>query len=103
MVQHKSNLFSSEGNEVKLNEHVPVLSGCSSSSCDLRPFSCKICKKSFKNKRQLNAHMVVHTDIRPFSCQICGKRFKRRSYLTRHIDVHSIIYVCGVCGKKFKH
>ena len=45
---------------------------------------CYICKKSFTDRSNMNAHMKVHTNDRPCSCDDCGKPFKRKYDITKH-------------------
>lgn len=45
-------------------------------------FSCAQCKKIFRSKYGLNAHIKIHLDLKNSKCEICGKQFTRYfSYL----------------------
>ena len=45
---------------------------------------CHICKKSFTDRSNMNAHMKIHTSDRPYACDLCGKTFKRKYDVTKH-------------------
>ena len=47
-------------------------------------FDCDLCDKTFKEKRLLKQHEVVHTNDEPYRCQLCGKTFKHNNQLYRH-------------------
>lgn len=49
---------------------------------------CKACQKTFKTKRELQRHNLIHNGVKDFRCNTCGKRFMRRDKLTRHENVH---------------
>ena len=54
-----------------------------------RPFSCKECKKSFKEKRDLTAHMYKeHNAELPFICSQCEYACTRADNLKRHEKTH---------------
>lgn len=56
----------------------------------LKPFTCKVCQKSFSYKLDLIGHMTIHTGEKTFTCEFCGKVFARNLYLSRHIKaVHN--------------
>lgn len=49
-----------------------------------------ICNQTFRIKKTLTKHMVIHSDVRPFNCQHCNATFKRKDKLKYHVDhVHS--------------
>lgn len=68
-----------------------------------RPFSCVLCKKTFKTKGSHDAHMVVHTDTRNYQCPHCDKKCRKRYDLTLHIRTHTgeKPFKCSVCGRGF--
>lgn len=51
-----------------------------------KPYKCQICNQSFRIKKTLTKHMVIHSDARPFNCQHCNATFKRKDKLKYHID-----------------
>lgn len=65
--------------------------------------ACNVCSKSFKSKKCLRMHQVVHQNERPFSCDSCKWRFKLKSHLNEHKRLHTgdYRYKCPKCGKGF--
>lgn len=53
-----------------------------------RPFQCKVCMKSFSDKRNLIHHSAVHNKEKPFECDTCTKCFARMSHLKLHFYMH---------------
>lgn len=49
-----------------------------------RPFKCTTCGKTFKIKRDLIRHKMVHTDECPFMCEKCGNRYRTKRSLQLH-------------------
>lgn len=55
-----------------------------------KPYRCPECNQTFRIKKTLTKHMVIHSDARPFNCQHCSATFKRKDKLKYHVDhVHS--------------
>lgn len=55
-----------------------------------KPHKCPECNQTFRIKKTLMKHMVIHSDARPFSCTHCSATFKRKDKLKYHVDhVHS--------------
>lgn len=55
-----------------------------------KPYRCPECHQTFRIKKTLTKHMVIHSDARPFNCPHCSATFKRKDKLKYHIDhVHS--------------
>ncbi|OXA41601.1 hypothetical protein Fcan01_23859 [Folsomia candida] len=47
-------------------------------------FLCMLCKREFKHKGNLDAHIATHTTEKAHKCAICGKSFAVRSNHKRH-------------------
>ncbi|XP_041981551.1 zinc finger protein 260-like [Aricia agestis] len=64
---------------------------------------CEICKKIFKSKFSLAAHLRKHTERkRMLSCSKCGKVFSKVSHVKRHELTHEEkAYKCSLCKKSF--
>lgn len=92
--------------EVKLNMHIK--------HCTFgQTLQCKICNKTFANKRNLRDHTKIFHEEQikeeskyHFPCPECDKVFYKKSNLTSHMLRHSDVtpFICGVlnCGKGFK-
>lgn len=52
------------------------------------PPVCSLCNKTFKSKKELDRHMLIHTGIKKFQCFVCLKRFLRKDKLVRHEKIH---------------
>ena len=49
-------------------------------------FKCAICKKAFKKRPQMNAHIQrVHDEKKPYKCNICNSRFNSITNQKKHI------------------
>eukprot|EP00088_Acartia_fossae_P060000 TRINITY_DN71772_c0_g1_i1.p1 TRINITY_DN71772_c0_g1~~TRINITY_DN71772_c0_g1_i1.p1 ORF type:complete len:385 (+),score=78.43 TRINITY_DN71772_c0_g1_i1:2-1156(+) len=67
---------------------------------------CEVCAKYF-DKRQIKAHLAIHSNIYHYSCDKCGKMFKVKSALVTHEKLHDAEYTqgsfcCPECGREFK-
>ena len=66
-------------------------------------YSCTICQRRFKSKKNLLNHLGTHSDAKPFVCDGCEMAFKSKSALKRHKSVvHDGIkpHVCTICSFK---
>ncbi|GAB5359617.1 hypothetical protein AAMO2058_000558900 [Amorphochlora amoebiformis] len=54
-----------------------------------RNFRCRFCRKAFRQRSNVVAHVRVHTQEKPFRCYLCNRGFKQNSNLKRHEKVHS--------------
>lgn len=71
---------------------------------ELKPFSCEVCHKKFKNKSLLNCHVVIHSGEKRYQCESCPLKFLKKKYLLTHILTHTgeRPFVCSICHKGFK-
>ncbi|KAM8879384.1 uncharacterized protein AB9W97_014775 [Spinachia spinachia] len=69
----------------------------------MKPFICHICNRCFFAKRDVEAHMRIHTGEKPFHCNLCEKKFARRVELNVHLRWHNgeKRHWCPFCGKGF--
>ncbi|XP_074541001.1 uncharacterized protein LOC141801711 [Halichoeres trimaculatus] len=69
----------------------------------IKPFVCQICNKGFFSKRDVEAHIRIHTGEKPFHCNLCEKKFARRTELNVHLRWHNgeKRHWCPYCGKGF--
>ncbi|XP_033985611.1 serine/arginine repetitive matrix protein 2-like isoform X1 [Trematomus bernacchii] len=69
----------------------------------IKPFVCQICQKGFFTKRDVEAHLRMHTGEKPFHCNLCEKKFARRVELNIHLRWHNgeKRHWCSYCGKGF--
>ena len=70
----------------------------------VKVFTCEVCKQTFKTKRNMRRHLVIHTCEKSYECDICGKAFRRKFDWKRHTRIHKgeKPYVCVICEKAFR-
>ncbi|XP_072512964.1 uncharacterized protein znf770 [Salminus brasiliensis] len=50
---------------------------------------CTICLKIFDFPSKLSRHLLIHMDIKPFTCAVCSKSFRQLCHLQSHEKVHA--------------
>ena len=50
---------------------------------------CKLCNKSFTERKSLNVHMIIHRSKKTHRCRLCGKSFAERSFNV-HMLMHKV-------------
>ncbi|XP_023242551.1 zinc finger protein 431-like isoform X2 [Centruroides sculpturatus] len=50
-----------------------------------KDYKCEKCGKTFRFLSTLRIHLTSHEKYRPFSCNICKKTFKHKYQLNRHM------------------
>lgn len=71
--------------------------------------TCAYCYKTFKDKRQLIAHIKNHSDLNTnlplrFVCELCDKDLENSKYLKDHLEDHArsnLVFLCRVCYVPF--
>lgn len=67
-------------------------------------YKCSNCDKNFVNLTALKSHMFIHSESpRSLVCELCGATFRVRKYLTQHKLIHNKVkrYQCRWCLKRF--
>ena len=69
----------------------------------INAYSCKICPKIFKHKRNLQFHNRLHNGKLLISCDICNKLFRQKVHMLTHRRIHTgeLPFSCDICAKKF--
>ena len=63
---------------------------------------CPTCSQVV-DKRNLNAHNLVHSGYKPFKCVVCSKTFNNKGSLYHHKKIHNPDNIpCDTCSKLFK-
>lgn len=70
-----------------------------------RPYTCSICRNSFKEIACLKSHMLTHSDVRDYVCTFdgCSDAFKTKGSLVRHMRRHTgeRPFCCVMCNRRF--
>ncbi|BES87772.1 ZnF_C2H2 [Nesidiocoris tenuis] len=86
---------------VETSKNLPVLT--TSTAPLLKPHTCQVCLKEFRNSGSLYRHALIHDGKKPHGCPQCGKRFTQKESLKRHLVSHSDSrFVCHLCDKCLK-
>ncbi|NWR91345.1 ZN438 protein, partial [Furnarius figulus] len=70
---------------------------------------CPICNHTFQLKHHLQDHMNSHTNKRPYSCRVCRKSYIHSGSLSTHMKLHhnegkpKKLVCCEFCAKVFGH
>ncbi|NWI37525.1 ZN438 protein, partial [Picathartes gymnocephalus] len=70
---------------------------------------CHVCNHTFQFKHHLQDHMNTHLSRRPYSCRICRKTYIRPGCLSTHMKLHhnegkpKKLVCCEFCAKVFGH
>ncbi|XP_068196634.1 uncharacterized protein [Antennarius striatus] len=67
----------------------PQLQSQGTSNTSKKPYVCKICKKGYTKRNDLNVHMRFHTGEKPYGCKACGRHFRETTKLTFHMRTHA--------------
>ncbi|XP_064089283.1 uncharacterized protein LOC135203490 isoform X2 [Macrobrachium nipponense] len=68
----------------------------------VKPYSCDLCKQTFKTLRILKKHMMVLHETEGFPCNFCGKEYVSIVLLSKHERIHiNKLYECSECSQKF--
>lgn len=69
-----------------------------------RSYSCPTCRKTFKRKVNLRAHLGTHVTTKVYECSKCEKKFHQEHLLSYHMASHtSGRYKCFICGKRYRY
>ncbi|XP_012679435.1 zinc finger and BTB domain-containing protein 1 [Clupea harengus] len=63
-------------------------------------YVCPVCDQGTFLKHDHVRHMISHLSAGETICQVCFQIFPSGDQLEKHMDVH--LYICGVCGEKFR-
>ncbi|XP_057339134.1 zinc finger protein 260-like [Microplitis mediator] len=89
------------------NDHTTMLNHLQTHSDNLitKNFNCSTCKKSFREKWQLQRHELSHkrAKVITYECSVCNKSFADKSQLESHEKIHVVdrTYRCAKCDKIF--
>lgn len=68
------------------------------------PFFCIVCEKDCESRRELRAHVKIHSGSHPYICFLCKKAYVMKRYLKRHLACHTDFprHRCAKCGVRYK-
>ena len=66
-------------------------------------FKCSECDYKTTRYDNYEGHFRTHTDERPFQCKLCKKTFRQKTYCVTHIRMHDDRFKlkCTICDAKF--
>ncbi|KAG4076802.1 hypothetical protein HA402_009148 [Bradysia odoriphaga] len=99
--RHNANGCMSHPDRAKFVSQMPIIDKPIE---QVRTYECAVCKRIFRDRRQLQSHMTKHKQS-PCLCLICGKLFSGDRTLARHMKLHDSTdesHPCTECGRKFK-
>uniref|UniRef100_A0A8D9BCR1 Zinc finger protein 354B n=1 Tax=Cacopsylla melanoneura TaxID=428564 RepID=A0A8D9BCR1_9HEMI len=73
----------------------------------IRKYQCDTCKKSYKDRRTLDVHILRHVSLKPHRCKLkdCNYTFRQVSNLRSHMRIYHTgerPYKCQYCPFTFK-
>ncbi|XP_032357230.1 zinc finger protein 271 [Etheostoma spectabile] len=63
---------------------------------------CPKCRKTFCSPSKLQRHFLIHTGLKPYSCVICLKDFRQKVHLKSHLTAKKCSLSAGTGRKKGK-
>ena len=69
--------------------HIPDLKKKKGILLNKKKFTCKKCGGSYRNKQELNFHVLKHCDNKRYQCDICQRRFLMKAHLVNHKNFHT--------------
>jgi len=101
-VNDTKNIFEENDDNIKIEENFNGRFRKEKRKNGLANTICKICLKSFTNKRGCREHFRnVHLKEKNFACGVCNKMFFTKSKLDRHNSQVHKNFSCEFCNKKF--
>ena len=70
------------------NETKSASKHTSSSEAKRKKYKCKECMKWLSSKQSLREHKYSHSEIKPYTCAVCKKSFRHGSHFTIHKKTH---------------
>ncbi|XP_077381417.1 uncharacterized protein LOC144021192 [Festucalex cinctus] len=65
-------------------------------------YTCAECHKNFPEAEHLKRHLLNHAKEKSGTCLRCDRSFGSREELKAHMEAHNAVYLCSVCGRRFK-